>query len=132
MFVAAALVNRPENVTRNYLTNSVALVRERTIPTERPPLVGEVSANFADNGMSRGQRGGSLRPYSLLSRPDSRTLAHNTSPEESQKLLHWNTRAKYTTLEHSHEILHENTRAKHFTRTLARITSLEHSHEVFH
>jgi hypothetical protein len=24
---------------------SVALVRERTIPTERPPLVGEVSAN---------------------------------------------------------------------------------------
>jgi hypothetical protein len=25
--------------------NSVALVRERTIPTERPPLVGEVSAN---------------------------------------------------------------------------------------
>jgi hypothetical protein len=28
------------------ITNSVALVRERTIPTERPPLVGEVSANF--------------------------------------------------------------------------------------
>jgi hypothetical protein len=28
------------------LTNSVALVRELTIPTERPPLVGEVSANF--------------------------------------------------------------------------------------
>jgi hypothetical protein len=26
--------------------NSVALVRKRTIPTERPPLVGEVSANF--------------------------------------------------------------------------------------
>jgi hypothetical protein len=26
--------------------NSVALVRERTIPTKRPPLVGEVSANF--------------------------------------------------------------------------------------
>jgi hypothetical protein len=30
----------------NQPTNSVALVRERTIPTERPPLVGEVSANF--------------------------------------------------------------------------------------
>jgi hypothetical protein len=34
----------------NYKTklklNSVALVRERTIPTERPPPVGEVSANF--------------------------------------------------------------------------------------
>ena len=28
------------------ITNSVALVRERTIPTERPPPVGEVSANF--------------------------------------------------------------------------------------
>ena len=26
--------------------NFVALVRERTIPTERPPPVGEVSANF--------------------------------------------------------------------------------------
>ena len=26
--------------------NSVALVRERTIPTERPPPVGEVSAKF--------------------------------------------------------------------------------------
>ena len=31
--------------------NTVALVRERTIPTERPPPVGEVSAN------SCGQRG---------------------------------------------------------------------------
>jgi hypothetical protein len=29
-----------------FLMNSVALVRKRTIPTERPPLVGEVSANF--------------------------------------------------------------------------------------
>jgi hypothetical protein len=27
-------------------TNSVAWVLERTIPAERPPLVGEVSANF--------------------------------------------------------------------------------------
>jgi hypothetical protein len=26
--------------------NSVALVRKRTIPTERPPLDGEVSANL--------------------------------------------------------------------------------------
>jgi hypothetical protein len=26
--------------------NSRALVRQQTIPTERPPLVGEVSANF--------------------------------------------------------------------------------------
>jgi hypothetical protein len=28
------------------ITNSVVLVSERAIPTERPPLVGEVSANF--------------------------------------------------------------------------------------
>jgi hypothetical protein len=34
-------------VLRIYNNNSVALVRQRTIPTERPPLVGEVSANFS-------------------------------------------------------------------------------------
>jgi hypothetical protein len=28
----------------------MALVRELNIPTEQPPLVGEVSANFADKG----------------------------------------------------------------------------------
>jgi hypothetical protein len=32
--------------TMNQLINSVALAHERTILTERPPLVGEVSANF--------------------------------------------------------------------------------------
>jgi hypothetical protein len=47
----------------------VALVHERTIPTERPPLVGEVSANFCRYRVSRGQRDGSLRLYSLFSRP---------------------------------------------------------------
>jgi hypothetical protein len=31
---------------QNKQTNSVVLVRKRTIPTERPPHVGEVSANF--------------------------------------------------------------------------------------
>jgi hypothetical protein len=30
----------------NNNNNSVALVGEQTIPTERPPLVSEVSANF--------------------------------------------------------------------------------------
>jgi len=40
----------------------VALVRERTIPTERPPPVGEVSANFAGRGVSCGQRNESPRP----------------------------------------------------------------------
>jgi hypothetical protein len=27
-------------------SNAVVIVRQRTIPTERPPLVGEVSTNF--------------------------------------------------------------------------------------
>jgi hypothetical protein len=36
------------------------LVRERTIPTERPPLVDEIlMSTFVDRGVSRGQRGGS-------------------------------------------------------------------------
>jgi hypothetical protein len=40
----------------------MALVRKRTIPTERPPLVGEVSANFSGERVSRGQRNESPRP----------------------------------------------------------------------
>jgi hypothetical protein len=35
------------------LTYSVALVRKRTIPTERQPLVGEVSANFISEKVIR-------------------------------------------------------------------------------
>jgi hypothetical protein len=36
--------------------NSVALVREQTIPTERPPLLGEVNANcLRIERVSRGQ-----------------------------------------------------------------------------
>jgi len=43
------------NLVLKLKLNSVALVRERTIPTERPPPVGEVSADFfADRGVSRG------------------------------------------------------------------------------
>jgi hypothetical protein len=45
--------------------NSVALVRERTMPTERPPLVGEVVPTFADRRELRGQRNGF--PRSLIS-----------------------------------------------------------------
>jgi hypothetical protein len=37
---------RDAYVERKEKTNSVALVRKQTIPTERRPLVGEVSANF--------------------------------------------------------------------------------------
>jgi hypothetical protein len=49
--------------------NSMAWVRERTIPTERPPIVGEVSANSWEQRVPRGQRDRSLRPYSRHSRP---------------------------------------------------------------
>jgi hypothetical protein len=43
-------------------TNSGALVRQRIVPTERPPLVGEVSANFSGWRVSRSQRNESPRP----------------------------------------------------------------------
>jgi hypothetical protein len=45
----------------------VSLVRERTITTETPPLIGEVSA-ICGYRVSRGQRNRSPRPYSRLSR----------------------------------------------------------------
>jgi hypothetical protein len=51
--------------------NSLAWVRERTIPTERPPLVSEVTANFCGLRVPRDQRDGYLRPYSRISRPKS-------------------------------------------------------------
>jgi hypothetical protein len=49
------VVGQVTNFTKLKL-NSVALVRKRTIPTERPPLVGEVSANFSGQRVLRGQR----------------------------------------------------------------------------
>jgi hypothetical protein len=51
-------------------TNSMALVHKWTIPTERPPLVGEVSANFCGWRVSHGQHTGSPWPYSRFSRPE--------------------------------------------------------------
>jgi hypothetical protein len=39
-------VHNHKRLSIHVITNSVALVRERTIPTEQQPLVGEVSANF--------------------------------------------------------------------------------------
>jgi hypothetical protein len=43
-----------------------ALVRERTIPTDRPPLVEEILVpTFVDRGMLRGQRGGSSTVVNL-------------------------------------------------------------------
>jgi hypothetical protein len=38
------------NQRKKLKVNSVALIRERTIPTERLPLVDEVNAEFADRG----------------------------------------------------------------------------------
>ena len=55
---------KKEQVTEQIKLNSVALVRERTIPTERPPPVGEVVPTFAGRGVSRGQRNESPRPFS--------------------------------------------------------------------
>jgi hypothetical protein len=39
-------LNNKDIRCRKYKKNSMVSVRERTIPTERPPLVGEVIANF--------------------------------------------------------------------------------------
>jgi hypothetical protein len=57
---------------------SVALVRERTIPTERPPLVSEVSANvFADRGCHEVR---AMDPYgSILSFLDWRFMSRSIS-----------------------------------------------------
>jgi hypothetical protein len=60
-------------MTKNYAIrkkNSMVRVHERTIPTEPPPLVGEVIANFCGWRVPRGQRDGSLRPYSRFSRQE--------------------------------------------------------------
>jgi hypothetical protein len=40
------------------------------MPTERPPLVGEVNDNFCGYRVLRGQRDGSLRPNFRLSIPE--------------------------------------------------------------
>jgi hypothetical protein len=57
--------------------NSVAWARKRTIPTEPPPLVGEVSASICRQRVPRSQLDGSLWPYSRISRPH--TNYHITS-----------------------------------------------------
>jgi len=45
-FVSSRQLTKLEVAELDKMKLSVALVRERTIPTERPPPVGEVSANF--------------------------------------------------------------------------------------
>jgi hypothetical protein len=59
------MTNRISDFKAIIKNNSVALVRERTIPTEPPPLVGAVSANFADRRASLSQRCGS--PTAVIS-----------------------------------------------------------------
>jgi hypothetical protein len=49
----------------------VSLVRQRSVPTEPPPHFGDIGAHFRVSRVPRGQRDGSLRPYSRLSRPES-------------------------------------------------------------
>jgi hypothetical protein len=44
----------------------LGLVRQRTIPTERPPLVHAVNANFSGQRVSRGQHNKSPRPLILF------------------------------------------------------------------
>jgi hypothetical protein len=41
---------REESNDNRTTKKSLALVRERTMPTERPPLLGEVVPTFADRG----------------------------------------------------------------------------------
>jgi hypothetical protein len=43
---------RNENKLKKKKLNSVVVVRKRTIPTERPPLVDEVSANLRVEGVA--------------------------------------------------------------------------------
>jgi hypothetical protein len=52
----------------------VALVRERTILTGRPPIVGEVSANFCELKVLRGQRNGYHGRFFSVFRPKKRHM----------------------------------------------------------
>jgi hypothetical protein len=60
--------------------NSVALFRNRTIPTERPQLVGEVIANFRGYRVSRGQPNGSPRPLISVFQTRSRYFSIQVAP----------------------------------------------------
>jgi hypothetical protein len=63
----------------NKRTNSVVLVLQRTIPTERQPLICEVSVNFWGQKVSRGPRNGSPRPYSRPSWPEQPLFLQSSS-----------------------------------------------------
>jgi hypothetical protein len=65
-----------------------ALVRKRSIPTERPPLVDKILVPpFVDSGMSRGQRGGSLTVVNLSFLDRSRYFFFQVAPHLSSQML---------------------------------------------
>jgi hypothetical protein len=45
LFYSVLMEDEPNNETNKQKTKSITLARERTTPTERPTLVGEVKAN---------------------------------------------------------------------------------------
>jgi hypothetical protein len=52
---------------------------KQTIPTEQPPLVSEIRANFCGQKVPRGQSDGFVRPYSRFSRPGKSCKGRNNS-----------------------------------------------------
>jgi hypothetical protein len=62
------------------------IIRKRTIPTKRPPLVGEVSTNFVGRGVLRGQRNGSPRPLIRFPRPGPPLFLPSSSSVILQRL----------------------------------------------
>jgi hypothetical protein len=81
-------------------TNKLRGLSPRANYTDRePPVVGDVSANFCEQSVPRGQREGSLRPYSWFSRQKpllflsssssivlTRLSGHRSRPATSQKI----------------------------------------------
>jgi hypothetical protein len=65
----------------------MALVHKRTIPTEGPPFVGEVSATFLGLRVSCGQHNGSPRPYSRISIQATYTK-DNTNAKQTHTNIH--------------------------------------------
>jgi hypothetical protein len=57
-YVTQNFIVKVEYSQAEHTSNSVALVRERTIPTVLPLLVGEVSVNFCGQRVTRGLRNG--------------------------------------------------------------------------
>jgi hypothetical protein len=91
-FIPSAKVTAPSIILDKYHNKQNnqtlwPLVRKRTIPTERPPLVDEIlMPTFVGRGVSRGQRGGSLTVVNLFSRPEP-LLFFQVAPRLSSQVL---------------------------------------------